>query len=356
MFVCAAVLAWWLTGRVRQFAIAAAVLDVPNARSSHVAATPRGGGAAIVMATAGLLGTLAAVGTLPWAEVGAFVGGGSLVALVGFADDCGHVAPRWRLLAHFAAAAWVLTWLRFDPGSSILGLQAGWAWIGYSIAALYLVWLLNLTNFMDGIDGLAAVEVITACVPGALLSLVVLPGSSAWIAPMILSGATLGFLAWNLPPAKIFMGDAGSGFLGLMIAAFSIHAASVEPRLFWMWLILFGAFIVDATITLTRRVLRGDRFYQAHCSHAYQHATRRCGAHKPVTATVGAINVCWLAPIAFLVALRSLDGVIGVLIAYTPLVALVVWLRAGISDLSAAPSRQPGTVALRSLWRRRMPS
>jgi len=93
--------------------------------------------------------------------------------------------------------------------------------------------------------------------------------------------------------------------------------------------ILLGVFVVDGTVTLLRRVVRRERFYEAHRCHAYQHAARRWGAHLPVTLVVGVINVCWLLPMALLVALGLLDGLFGVVIAYAPLVGTAVWLKAG---------------------------
>jgi Fuc2NAc and GlcNAc transferase len=202
-------------------------------------------------------------------------------------------------------------------------------WLGRVLATLYVIWILNLTNFMDGIDGLAAVEVVTVSLGGALLYLVAAPGEMLWILPVALAMATLGFLMWNWPPASIFMGDVGSGFLGLMMAALSLQAAQAAPQLFWAWVILLGVFIVDATVTLGRRLLRGEPVYLAHRMHAYQHATAWWGAHQPVTCVVGAINVLWLLPFALLVAANRIDGVIGVVAAYVPLVAAALWLGAG---------------------------
>lgn len=321
--------ALWLTGRFRRYALAQQLLDVPNARSSHAVATPRGGGVAIVLTTLVALLVLGSIGSLAWSNVWGLSGGGALVALIGFVDDRGHIAPRWRLLGHFSAVAWVLAWLGGLPPLPAMGFVLELGWLGHSLAALYLVWLLNLTNFMDGIDGIASVEAITVSLGGVLLYVVAMPGSRQWLVPLVLASATLGFLVWNWPPAKIFMGDAGSGFLGLMLAAISLQAGWVAPTLFWSWVILLGVFVVDATLTLVWRVARGEKFYEAHRSHAYQHAARQWGGHRPVTLAVGAINLCWLLPIALLVALGSLDGLLGVLIAYAPLAGAAVWLRAG---------------------------
>jgi Fuc2NAc and GlcNAc transferase len=284
---------------------------------------------AIVLTTVAALPVLGLFGTLEWPTIIGLLGGGALVALIGFADDRRHVAPRWRLLGHFAAATWILGWLGGLPPLPILGAVVDLGRLGNVLAVLYLVWLLNLTNFMDGIDGIAGVETFTVSIGGGLLYLIAAPGGTQWQAPLVLASATLGFLVWNWSPAKIFMGDAGSGFLGLMLAALSLQAARVQPALFWGWVILLGVFIVDATVTLLRRVAAGERFDEAHRSHAYQHAALRWGAHRPVTLAVAAINVGWLFPWAVVVSLARVDALYGVCLAYAPLLAAAIWLRAG---------------------------
>jgi len=136
-------------------------------------------------------------------------------------------------------------------------------------------------------------------------------------------------------------GDAGSGFLGLMLGVLSLQAGRTAPSLLWAWIILLGVFTVDATITLARRVLRGDRFYEAHRSHAYQHAVRRLGAHRPVTVAIALINLAWLLPLATLVAFDSLHDMVGVLIAYAPLTAAALWFGAGNAERSSAQLGAP---------------
>ena len=314
---------------MRRQALAHQLLDVPNSRSSHTVATPRGGGVAIALSTLVTLLVLGGMGFLDWPSALTLNGGGFLVALIGFVDDRFHVAPRWRLVGHFVAAAWVLERLGGAPTLTAMGFVFDPGWLGLAIAVVYVVWMLNLTNFMDGIDGLAGVEVITVCLGGILLGQIAAPGTQLWIAPLVLAAATLGFLVWNWPPARIFMGDTGSGFLGFMLAALSLQAGWVASRLFWCWVILVGVFAVDATVTLVVRVSRGEKFYVAHRSHAYQHAAVSHGAHLPVTVAVGLINVLWLLPVAVLVALGRLDGFVGVVIAYAPLVVAAVRLKAG---------------------------
>ena len=331
-----------LTGVLRRYALSRSLLDIPGGRSSHSVPTPRGGGVAIVLSFLLALPLLTALGWLSWPLLWALLGAGAGVAVLGFIDDHRHVAARWRLLGHFAAAFWVLFWLDGAPPLRFLGTDVQLGSIGVGLAALYLVWLLNLYNFMDGIDGLASIEAICVGLGAALLALLVSAGSASqlldsgdanllglYLAPLLLAAAVLGFLCWNFPPARIFMGDAGSGFLGISIGVLSLQAAWAAPQLLWSWLILLGVFIVDATWTLMRRLLRGDKLYEAHRSHAYQYAARHYGGHLPVTLTVLAINLLWLLPIAGAVALGVVDGLAGLLLAYLPLGVLAARFRAG---------------------------
>lgn len=321
-------LALALTGVLRRYALARSIIDIPNARSSHTVPTPRGGGVAIVASFLLALPLAAVSGLASWSVVVALLGAGAGIALLGFLDDHGHIAARWRLLGHFVGAIWALFWLGGLPPLSLFGMSFDLGWLGHALAALYLVWLLNLYNFMDGIDGIASLEAICVCIGGALLF--VLSGHAGEAAlPLLMAAAVAGFLFWNYPPARIFMGDAGSGFLGVSLGILSLQAAWVAPQLLWSWLILLGVFVVDATFTLLRRLLRGDKVYEAHRSHAYQYASRRFGRHLPVTLAVGAINLLWLLPIALWVSAGGLDGGLGVVLAYTPLLALAVRFRAG---------------------------
>lgn len=323
VFVLALLLTWLL----RRYALLRNVLDVPNQRSSHTRPTPRGGGLAIVLGFSLAVLALYFAGLLPLQSLWAFLGGGSLVAVVGFIDDHSPIAARWRLVIHFMAAILGLIGLGGAPALQLFGATFELGWVGCVLAAFYLVWLLNLYNFMDGIDGIAGVEAITVGFSGALFY-VLLGHVEAAFLPALLAAASAGFLCWNFPPARIFMGDAGSGYLGLVLGLLALQAAFLEPHLLWAWLILLGVFIVDATLTLGRRLARGEKVYEAHRSHAYQHASRHYGRHLPVTLGVVVINIFWLLPIACWVALGG-EGVIGILLAYAPLVWLALRFKAG---------------------------
>ncbi|VVO54485.1 putative undecaprenyl-phosphate N-acetylglucosaminyl 1-phosphate transferase [Pseudomonas fluorescens] len=322
------VVSWGMTFLLRRYALAKSLMDIPNERSSHSIPTPRGGGVAIVVSFLLALPFLAALGMLSPVTLYGVLGSGLLVAIIGFADDHGHIAARWRLLGHFIAAAWALYWLSGFPPIKILGITVDLGWFGNIFALVYLVWMLNLYNFMDGIDGLASVEAISVCLGMGLVYWLSGNRELIWM-PIILSVAVAGFLWWNFPPARIFMGDAGSGFLGVVLGALSINSAVSSPNLFWSWIILLGVFIVDATWTLVQRLLRGDKVYQAHRSHAYQHAAVHLDSHKKTTGIVLAINVVWLLPIAIWVGMGGVQ-IVGLLLAYIPLCVVMLKLRAGM--------------------------
>jgi Fuc2NAc and GlcNAc transferase len=321
-----------LTGLLRRYALAASLLDHPNHRSSHTIPTPRGGGVAIVLVF--LLGSLALwqLELMPTNHFIALFGAGAWIAVIGFIDDHQHIPARWRLLAHFIGAAWGLFWLGDLPPLPLFGFSLNLGWLGTLLVALYLVWLLNLYNFMDGIDGLASLEAITVATGGVLLSVLASHTTGLNELFLLLIAAVAGFLVWNFPSAKIFMGDAGSGFLGISLGLFSLLSAQHNAQLFWSWLILLAVFIVDATWTLARRFLQREKVYEAHRSHAYQHASRHYGSHKTVSLAVTAINLGWLLPMAVLVGLGYLNGLIGVLIAYLPLLLLAIHFKAGIKE------------------------
>ena len=175
---------------------------------------------------------------------------------------------------------------------------------------------------MDGIDGIAGVEAI--CVAGGGALIIRLNNGDAaqsfWL--MTLAAATLGFLFWNWPPAKIFMGDACSGFLGFILGIFALVTSATAGINLWSWLILLGIFLTDATITLIRRILRKEKFYKAHRSHGYQILSRRFNSHLKVTLYCLFINIFWLFPLASLASFHSEWGAVCALIAFSPLVTL----------------------------------
>jgi Fuc2NAc and GlcNAc transferase len=290
-----------LTAWVRAFALSHGRVDVPNARSSHTRPTARGGGAAIAAVLITCVLVLGFIGALnPVVAIGCGIGG-ALVALVGYLDDVLGLAVTPRLSVHLLAAlliAGVVVFARdADAGAFFPALPR--------VAVLLLLvlattWSINLFNFMDGIDGIAASEAAFVSAASALLASLG-PAQSGWTMLALLTfGASLGFLPWNWPSARIFMGDVGSGFLGFWLAALAIgfHSSGTLP--IWSSATLAAVFIADATTTLIRRALRGEQWYEAHRSHGYQILARRLRSHFKVTSLVWLVNVVFLLPLAYL--------------------------------------------------------
>jgi Fuc2NAc and GlcNAc transferase len=320
------------TGWVRRLALARGILDTPNSRSSHTRVTPRGGGIAIAsVALAGAL-YLGWRGLLDLHLLLALVGGGAVIALVGFMDDRRSVPVRVRLLAHALAAGWAVYAVGGLAPIQVGGHLVDLGLAGDLLATIAIVWTLNLFNFMDGIDGIAASEAIYIGVSGSVLAFMVHAAPGVGAAAIVFVAACTGFLAWNWPPARIFMGDAGSGFLGFFIAVLALGAARSAPAAVFVWVILGGAFFVDATVTFLRRLLRRERVHEAHRGHAYQRLSRRWRSHRTVDLVLLAINLLWLTPCAWLAAAHPESAAILCLAALSPLAIAVFILGAGTAE------------------------
>lgn len=325
------ILSLLFTGYMRHYALEKNIIDNPNERSSHSIPTPRGGGVAVVASYLLALAVLMYNQQLVIPVGLTLMAAGFVIALLGFLDDRGHINSMLRLAIHFLVAIGVVISLGgFGEVNVFNGFQLGF--VANIIAVLFLVWLLNLYNFMDGINGIASIEAITVTVSMAMLYLLLNVGLNHQIL-LLLAACVLGFLLWNFPKAKIFMGDACSGFLGLILGIFALIALKVDIALFCAWLICLGVFIVDATFTLIRRVITGHKMYDAHRSHTYQILSRHFNSHTPVTLAVAAINIFWLLPIAYFVATQNYAyPELGILIAYLPLIILAIKFKAGHPD------------------------
>jgi len=318
----------WLTRRLLRYALAHDILDQVTPRSLHERPVPRGGGASVVLvgllsfATAALLGFPAS-----WAV--ALSAGGGAVGLVGWIDDRGHVNARWRLAVHFAAAVVAVYFIGPSRLGSRLPAPLDWPLLWWLASVVGLVWMINLFNFMDGIDGFAGCEATYFAVAAAALLFLTGHGFPYAVPLILLASAVLGFLRWNWPPAQIFMGDASSGFLGFSLGAFILVGNRIDPKLGIAFLILVALFAADATVTLLRRAARRERIYEAHRAHAYQHLARLAGAHLPITLAAVGLNVVVLTPIAWLAASGKLSPHWALAAAYSILVLAVLLAGAG---------------------------
>jgi Fuc2NAc and GlcNAc transferase len=322
------VIAALATGGVRWFALRTGLMDHPGERSSHTQPTPRGGGLAIAIAFFAALGWLWLEERFDPAAAAVLLLGGLLVAGIGFIDDRHSVPARLRLLVHVCAAVGTtaligaVTFGGGSPGTAEI-------WAGRVFTVVAIVWAINLFNFMDGIDGIAGAEALFLAASGAALNWYA-GGDAALTAAMLsIAASSAGFLVWNWPPASIFMGDVGSGFLGFALSVLGLIGVKDGALPMEVWPILGGVFLMDATVTLVRRVLRGDRWHEAHRMHAYQHLSRRWNGHRPVTLAVSAVNVFWLLPWATCAVLVPARAPWCMLAALVPLALLAAKLEAG---------------------------
>jgi Fuc2NAc and GlcNAc transferase len=322
-------LAWSGTAAMRRYALRSDLLDVPNERSSHTIPTPRGGGVAVVVTVCavtvacGMLRTVDSV--IPLVVL---VGGGG-VALVGYLDDRYDISTLLRLAVHFGAS--ILAVVLIDGAILFPEPDAVLLRAALSVAAIVgVTWMVNLFNFMDGIDGIAASQ--AAFMSGAAAILNVVTDGPAGLSVLLASimAASCGFLVLNWPPASIFMGDVGSGFVGFTLGSLSLVCNAETKVSIWAWVTLGALFIGDSTATLLRRALNGERWYAAHRSHAYQILARRFGRHQPVTLLFLAINVLLVLPAASIVVAMPRNG---------PLIAVLSVLLAGAASLILGAGR-----------------
>lgn len=277
------------------------LIDQPGQRRSHAQPTPRGGGIGLV--TAVLILFAAEMMILPrealpdlaacWAAL-------ALVAAVGWIDDHRGLAARWRILAHAAAALIVFAGVFGTATVRDSGFPSGSLAIAYAVVLCFiglgLVWSINLHNFMDGIDGLLALQSLFVFLSMAVLMAVTGADADAWHL-CALAVAVAGFIPFNFPRAYVFMGDVGSGTLGLLIGITvlrQLQVTEVEP---FSGLIACSAFVVDATCNLASRMLRGKRWYSAHREHLYQWMARAGMSHARVVAWYMGWNLFIVAPV-----------------------------------------------------------
>ncbi|MEX2130357.1 MAG: glycosyltransferase family 4 protein [Pseudohongiellaceae bacterium] len=318
-----------LTWLVRQLATHNKVMDLPVARSAHQRPVPVGGGLAFI-ACFYLFASFSFLQQVFPFQVYMALLGGLAVAALGLLDDIYRLGVRLRLAIQFAVAIWTVLWLGPPAGIQVADWFLDIPWLIGILSVFAMVWLINLYNFMDGIDGLAGSE---ACFVTLVTYMIAINSSDQVTTQMsaVICVSVAGFLVFNWPPAKIFMGDAGSGFIGYILGAMALISMQNASITLWTWLLLLAVFVVDATVTLFRRVKSRQKWSMSHNTHAYQHATRKYHSHRTVTLSVLLINVFWLAPLALYATAYPRLGVYLTLLAVIPLALLAIHLNAGKS-------------------------
>ena len=331
LLACAA--AWLVESAVLAASLRKGWLVAPNARSSHTRPTPGIGGIAFVVPVLAWC-TFTAIDGDRFALVLA-LGGGAL-ALLGLVDDLVTLSARLRMPVHVAAVALALWLLPLPERLAIEPIVVAVPWLVAAIVGLGMLWVVNLYNFMDGIDGFAAMQCLVFCAGALLLAREPDPALVSLLVVVI--GATLGFLWFNWAPARIFMGDVGSGFLGFLIGAVALVLDASGELPFVATMLLLTGFWFDATYTLCVRILTRQRFAEPHRSHLYQKLALRIG-HANATLVLAAYTGCWLLPLAWLCIVDASRQWLWVIAAALPMFVSCARFRSGLPEVNFATSK-----------------
>ena len=302
IYIVLLLLSWTLTYFIKNYAIKKSLFAEVNERSSHSVPTPHGGGIAIAVTWFIGLGYLYFTDAID-VELFYALMVGIIISFVSFFDDIYELSPKIRLVTQAFVAIFGIYFLgglrEIDFDLFVIDNQ----FITNIFSFFLIIWFINLYNFLDGINGYAGSEALFLSVAGFVL----FEGGHF----LVLAVAVLGFLYWNFGNAKIFMGDVGSTLLGYNVAIFTIYYANQNEQNFWIWIVLFGVFWFDATITLLRRKLNGEKLSQAHKKHAYQRLSQSGWSHSKVVVFLMLVNVflfllVYFIPNIFIVFLISL--------------------------------------------------
>ncbi|MCF6339834.1 MAG: glycosyltransferase family 4 protein [Sulfurimonas sp.] len=309
IYIVLFILSFIVTYFVKNYAIKKSLVDIPNDRSSHTVATPHGGGIAIAVTWFIGISYLYYIDDINSSLYYALLAG-IIISIVSYFDDLYELSAKIRLVTQILVAVLGLYFLGGLEKIDLIIFSIENQLLTNIFAFLMIIWFINLYNFLDGIDGYAGSEAVFLGVAGFLLF------NESYLLVLIVS--VLGFLVWNWHKAKIFMGDVGSTLLGYNVAIFTIYHTNEESSNFWIWIILFGVFWFDATITLYRRYKNNEKISQAHKKHAYQRLNQSGLAHNKVTKYSIILNIILFGLvyfisnifIAFLISLMLLYAVI----------------------------------------------
>jgi Fuc2NAc and GlcNAc transferase len=316
-----------LTRIVIAVAVRGSVLAVPNQRSSHTTPTPTMGGIAIALPVLAWCAYRIGQDPLCWAVLC----GGGLLAVLGLVDDLRDLSARVRLPIQAIAAAVSLSMVPIAIPLVVPPISIHASWLVVALDFLIVLWLVNLYNFMDGIDGIATSQCVIYCA-GVLL----IGRPAAFVSELlwVLLGSAVGFLWFNRPPARIFMGDVGSGLLGLLAGILSLTLDARHQMPLVASLILLAGFWFDATYTLCVRIATGQKFASAHRSHLYQKCAQRFG-HGRTTSMFVAFAVVWLLPLSWICVAYPRWSLLWLAIAVTPLLFASIRIGAGRAEAGA---------------------
>jgi len=312
----------WLTKVYRSFAIKKEIVSNPNKRTLHKYFKPSGGGIVFSLICVFFISVLGFLEIIGFEMIMVFGLGALCAALFGFIDDIYDIHPLFKLIIQVILSIWVLVWFDVSELKILYWLPF---WISIIFCCFLLVWMMNLYNFMDGIDGMAASGTIFACFT-LIITLILTSGFSSLI--IILSlvlFSCLGFLIYNWPPSTIFMGDSGSIFLGYFFGSLIITSLIDGDISFWTWVIVFSYFFGDTNVTMIMRLILSKKWYKPHRSHGYQNLARILDNHTKVTVGVQVYNVIYILPLAVLSVIIPTWAELFSVLAIVPVIFLSLW-------------------------------
>jgi len=344
LFFCILIASISITYYVRHLAVKNDLFDIPNQRSSHNIPTPKGGGISIIVLLIITTGGLFYFQMISREIMLSITVGLLIISIIGFIDDYKNLPILIRLIGYTFGAMISLYFIGgvdslFESSHNFFKCCdiniSKFEVAGPFFAILYMLWLTNLYNFMDGVDGFAAVQ--TICVSLFCSFLFYFSGNYALAVIMFcLVSATIGFLYWNWAPAKIFMGDVGSCSIGFFFGLFSIYTAKEEIIPISIWLILLAPFIGDATFTLIKRMINKEKWYKAHNSHAFQNLFQLGLSHGQLTIGLLLINLLFIWPLAIFVQINQNYDLYVALLAY--ILVWIVWFIAHLKNNQSTES------------------
>ena len=306
-----------------QYAERLNLIQVPNHRSSHQQPTPHGGGLAIVISFLAVSSWLLWQQALDYSLFLIVTALALMIALISLLDDLFYISRFIRISIHLTASLILILGLSNLALYSELNFFSLPFWLIAAGFVFISTWWINLFNFMDGIDGIAATQAIFMLLAAAGLSFVInseIYQETLWLWMLYLVAAIAGFLILNWSPAKLFMGDVGSTFIAFMLVFFTLSSIYLNWLNYAVWGILAALFVTDASFTLIRRIITRQAWREAHCSHAYQRLAQHWQSHQKVTLLYLGINLFWLLPLAYLALQPTQNANLYLMIAYSPLI------------------------------------
>ncbi len=303
----------------RKVAVSTGVLANPNFRTLHEFPVPKGAGIVFSIVFVFCVFALWKVDRLSEDLFLVLGVGGGAAALFGFLDDVYNIRASRKLIVQVCFSGWVLFWI--DEGA-LLHIYGATDFVEIALLILFLVWMINAYNFMDGIDGMAVSGAFF--VTGTLTLVMLLTNGASELAVLffLLMASVGAFMVFNWPPARIFMGDAGSVFLGYIFGSFILVTVVRDDVSLWTWFVVFGYFFADTTVTLIARLILVKKWYDPHRSHAYQNLARITGSHLKITGGVTAYHLVWLLPFTLWTVLQPEMAVVATVLAVAPGLAL----------------------------------